>query len=325
MIGALLLNACSRAGHDEAAFTDSRIPPGLEQRFWPPQAWAWGLVQTGGAPPIRYGVSAPETDRRGDVLILAGFGESAEAWFETVRALNAAGYVVWVMDSAGQGGSGRSAQPRDLVHATDLKAEADAVRAMSAIIGRPAVLVAQSTTGPTALRAILDGARFPALVLSAPVFNPSEPPINAAAHGQTAAWMAKVRLGWMRALGQAPWSGPDRLPKGRGGVGAAWRQANPDLRTGGASWGWLAAFSAQAETLQPTALKRVSAPVWMLTAASGPTRRARDLCGALPRCTVTAIPGGRGPLHLEGDQAYDGWSKAVLAAVRHAFAAEHDA
>ena len=38
-----LLAACGGQG-SLAPFTDSRIPPGLEQRFYPPEGWTWGLV-----------------------------------------------------------------------------------------------------------------------------------------------------------------------------------------------------------------------------------------------------------------------------------------
>src|SRR5262249_31672451 len=104
-------------GHDSRdGFADSRPPPGLAERFYPPEDWAWGFLQVGDAPAQRYGVAAPPVTPRADVLILPDYGESAETWFETARDLTASGYVVWVLEGVGQGGSGRLTGHRDLGH-----------------------------------------------------------------------------------------------------------------------------------------------------------------------------------------------------------------
>ncbi len=79
----------------------------MAERFYPPENWAWGLIEVGDAPAQRYGVAAPAVTARADVLILPDAGETAETWFETARDLTASGYAVWVLEGcAGQGGSG---------------------------------------------------------------------------------------------------------------------------------------------------------------------------------------------------------------------------
>src|SRR3569832_916048 len=87
----LALGACRPGDDPRAPFTDSRIPPGLEHRFYPPQGWTWGLLKIGTAPPVRYGVAAPASTARSQVLILPGYGEPAEAWFEIANELIAHG------------------------------------------------------------------------------------------------------------------------------------------------------------------------------------------------------------------------------------------
>jgi lysophospholipase len=64
-----LVELATRGGERDA-FLDSRPPPGLAQRFYPPAGWAWGLIQLGDGPAQRYGVSGPAGAPRAEVLIL---------------------------------------------------------------------------------------------------------------------------------------------------------------------------------------------------------------------------------------------------------------
>ncbi len=318
LLALLLLAGCGQAGGADAPFVDSRIPPSLQQRFYPPETWAWGLIRIGAAPPIRYGVAAPATAPRGDVLIACGYGESAEAWFETVRALVARGYAVWVMDAPGQGGSGRFTRPRDLGHEPDPAAHGAALQAMVAVIGRPTVLIAQSTAAPAALSALAAGLPVRATILSAPTLSAAEPPISAGPAAAGAAGMNRVRLGWLRAVGQAPWEKADPLPSGRPGVIAAWQGANPDLRMGGVSYGWIDGFQRQTAALTTDRLALVRAPVLMLATQREPPRAAQ-LCRAMAACVRQVVPGGRASLHLESDPIHAAWTEAMAAAVDRAF------
>ncbi len=302
------LTACGRGGtHD--AFTDSRIPPGLDQRFYPPAGWAWGLIQIGETPPVRYGVAAPSGVPRGDILILAGYGEAAEDWMEPAGHLIDQGYVVWVLDQAGQGGSGRYAAPHDLGHAPSFQADEDALRVMVRVINRPILaVIAQGEAAPAALTVFSHGVPARGLILSSPVLALSDPPVNLGDEVSAAPLVVQAHLGWLRAPGQKGWTSKDRLGPVRPDMPAHWRQANPDLRMGGVSWGWTQAFAAEVQGLTPARLKDVRQRVLLLRpdVASG-RERAQALCAALPRCEVQAIIGGAGPLHLEADAVYQPW------------------
>jgi lysophospholipase len=311
---ALVAAACDVTAPREPLL-DSRAPPELAQRFYPPEGWAWGLIQASGRPAQRYGVSAPPVVPRAEVVIVPGSGESAETWFETVRDLNARGATVWVLDRAGQGGSSRPAAPRGYVHAPDPEADAQAILALRAAVvrggaGRKVVLLAAGDAAGAAVRALQAGARFDALILSTPslprgVLSPLQ--------------SISVRVG----LGQAPaakgpaWrrDGPDDAALGlthdpwRGRLRRAWAIANPDLRDVGAT---LATRAAQA-SLAESVLKAppISTPVLQLApeaAGDGPLLR------QLPTAQVHRFEGARPALHLETDRIRKPWLDAVAGA-----------
>ena len=310
----LLLSACG--GSDpRAPFTDSRIPPGLQHRFYPPDGWAWGLVQPDGVPAARYGVAAPPRRPRADILILASYGEPAEVWFETAGDLNARGYVVWILEPIGQGGSGRYLPLRDLGHAPSLQPDVQATAALAArfIRRRPLILLASRTSAPTALAAVEAGLPVDGVVLSSPSLEPDPPVVRQEAAGRRSVW-----LGALRAKGGAGWrrDGPDDLALGlthdvrRARLRLAWQAANPDLRMGDPSWSWRAAFSDATASASPGPLQRVAAPVLVLQPDSG-SAPARALCAHLKRCTLQPFGPAGQALPLEVDEVRRAWLAAV--------------
>ena len=124
----LILPGCGRG--DLSPSTESRTPPDLAGRFFPPSGWAWGWIQVGAQPAQRYGVASTSRVPRANVMILTGYGESAETWFETVGNLTDQGYAVWVLERAGQGGSQRYVPPRDLGHTPSFDPDIAAAKAM---------------------------------------------------------------------------------------------------------------------------------------------------------------------------------------------------
>jgi lysophospholipase len=310
-----LLSACN--GQDpRAPFTDSRIPAGLRTRFYPPQGWAWGLVKVGDAPPARYGVSAPPRRPRADIVILAGYAEPAEEWFETASDLNARGYVVWVLEPVGQGGSGRYMLPRDLGYAPGIKPDADAAQALADrfVRRRPLILLSSRTSAPAALRALRTGLSADGVILSAPALESQD------GAQDTAALMRRVRLGWLPASRTLGWrrDGPDDKALGlthdaeRGKVRQAWQIANPDLRMGGPSWTWKAMYARAASVAGAASTERITAPVLILE----PSRQgdpAAALCKRLRACTLQPFGPAGEALHLEVDEVRKAWLEAVVA------------
>lgn len=293
---ALALAACGRdAGR---AFLDTRTPPSLGPRFWPPDGWAWGTIEVQGAPEIRYGVAGPGPSPSGDaIIIVSGYGESAEVYFETVRDLNARGWTVWVIEPHGQGGSGRFSGWRDTGRSAGFDKDAAAIRALVEQVIRPSmsdqvVLAAHGSSTAAALGALAGGLRrIDRLVAWSPdvELNPG---------GGPARQYARFGLGGMRGSGAA-WKRPTGRITERGTLPAAWQLANPDLRMGGPGWSWLAARDA---ALPPAErLARISQPVAMSgpEAGGGP-----ELCRRLPRCAFTPAPARE---HLAADPARRAW------------------
>jgi len=289
----LLLSACG--GQDpRAPFTESRIPPGLAQKYWPPEGWAWGLIQVGKDPPQRYGVLGPTMAPRAQVLILPGYGDFAESWYATAADFARRGYTVWVLDGAGQGGSGRWTGPRDLGHVPSFDGDGAAISQMVAQVirprgGQPLVVLADGTAGPLAARSFSAG-QLPAsaLILTSPsLIAPGgaavSPPVGA---------VRRLGLGALRAPGTHGWDRGD--PPGRrdspAAIRHAWQTANPDLRMGGPSLNWLAALGAldhdMANARPPTGAPQVlilADQAWIGREAG----RWAQICKALGRCVQT--------------------------------------
>ena len=158
-MGSLALAGCER---DRPASAETAIPRSLQTRYFPPIGWTWGEVAVNGAPPLRYGVAGPPVAARGQVLILPGQGEPAEAWFETANALVERGYVVWAMDWASQGGSGRWSRTADRLYVPSVDLDVAALRRLVAEVVRPKdraplVLVGDGFGAQVALRALSGG------------------------------------------------------------------------------------------------------------------------------------------------------------------------
>ncbi len=285
---ALLLAGCG-GGDGRAPFTESRIPPGLAQAGWPPEGWAFGLIQTGKAPPQRYGVLGPTISSRAQVLILPGYGDFAEAHYAEAKALADQGFTVWVLDGVGQGGSGRYALPRDLGHLTSFDADAGGIVQMVRLVIRPTgaqplAVIAGGTAAPLAAQLVADG-RLPAsgLVLDAPS-------LAAPANSTTIASARAVRkfgLSAVRAPGASGWDRAD--PSGGADdpvrIRHAWQIANPDLRMGGPSLGWLAAFGDLGDAFAALRPGANPPPVLILAgskAVDGP--RWRNYCAGQKGC-----------------------------------------
>jgi lysophospholipase len=299
----LLLAAC---GPDEGLepFAESRVPPALSARFLPPEGWAWGYVQAGGSAIQRYGVASPPRVPKAAMVIVPGYGESAEVWFETANDLMAEGATVWVLDRAGQGGSARYGRPRDQGDVPSFAPDVANLRALVRTVIRPApdmpvVLLSHADGAVVALRAIEGGLKVDGLVAGSPILDGK----------------SSVLPGWK------PWgrSAPDDLALGvthdawRGAVRQAWQAANPDLRLSGPGLRWRTAYQAASRSVEADA-GLVKADVLMLN----PAPEARALCARLADCKVQEIPDARAALHLESDR----WRAPYLRSVTEFVAAQ---
>ena len=285
LVLALCLAACGDRT-SRAPFTNSRLPPGLSQTDWPPHGWTWGLIQVGGDPAQRYGVGAAATVPRAEVLILPGYGDFAETHFAEAGGLIGTGDTVWILDGSGQGGSGRDAGPRDLGHLKSFDADIQALGAMTQMVIRPGpdapfFLIAEGSAAPVALSVLQQGKVRPAgLILVDPLLH------SPAADLDQAHWASRLLLGAIRAPGGDGWK-RDQQPKDPGDRRRHdWQLANPDLRMGGPSLGWLAAFDDLVQKVAAAGPAKVGAPVLIISTGRGDARSEERLCRALPHCTL---------------------------------------
>lgn len=326
----VLLSGCGGAD-DRAPFTDSRIPPSLGPGFWAPEGWAWGLIGVGDAPVQRYGVSSTAGAPRANILILTGYGETAEVWFETARDLNGAGYTVWVLERAGQGGSARYASIGDVVHVPSFEGDVAAVKALARAIVQsdaqaPLVILGQAEGGLVGLRAVQIGAPADVLFLSNARLKPSAPLSN------WPDWLMKAGVGRLPASLNSGWKreGPDAFSAGltrdreRGGLQKTWQIANPDLRMGGPSLGWNSAF-AKASEAAIAGLETTTTPTRVFTTGQTPERlEVYEACSRMPKCAavvgIDPPPGENGAAvgastHLGLDGLRGHWLQQVRCAV----------
>lgn len=307
----LALAACSR---DDAIgpFAESQVPPVLTPRFYPPEGWAWGFVGVGDKPVQRYGVASTPRVPTAMVVVVPGYGETAEMWFETASDLIDEGYTVWILDRAGQGGSGRYVAPRDLGHVPSFDPEVAALREFVRVVVRPSpdtplVLLSHADGVVVALSAVRAGMKADGVIASSPQLARTTP---------SRRLLGVVRPSDAAPAGWKPWSRetPDDRAAGlthdaeRGRVGLAWRTANPDLRMSGPSLGWTKAYEAASRLIE-TGAHQARTDILMIN----PTQAAEELCRELPECRVEPTPGARPALHLEADRWRAPWLKMVSA------------
>lgn len=296
-LAVLLLATGCQPAEEAPTFAESRTPPDLAARFFPPEGWAWGQVQVGSNPPQRYGVGSTWRAPRAIIVVLPDTGECAEAWFETAGDLIRRSYTVWVLDRAAECGSGRISAPRDKVHVKSFDPDVAAVKALLRVVIRPkgdvpVIVLGQGQGALMALRAAETGLAIDGLILSSPANQTPKP------------WRA-----WSRETPDAYQSGRTHDPW-RGRVTQSWMIANPDLRGAGPSSEWLEQAAAFRKKVRADA-KRLSTATLILTAGPA-TEDDLDLCGWIGACAIAPIMGAKDALSLEADTWRTPWLEAVV-------------
>ncbi len=316
----ILLAAC---GRDDArkASAPADIPAALSPRFYPPDGWAWGTFGEG--KPQRYGVASPRSAPSGIVVILPGYGEPAEVWFETASNLIARGHTVWILDRPGQGGSARYVPPHDLGFVPRFDTDSDGLQTFLASIVKPrpddvVVVLAHADATPAALLALGRGMKVDGLIAnSAELASAGDSPL-----------LKVFQRPDVPPFGWRPWSEdrPDDRAIGlthdreRGRLRQTWMLAKPELRLSSPSLGWLEAFATASREVGAKPA-RLTAPILMVN----PNRPASGLCDELAACRQEALTGARAAIHLETDQWREPWLEQVDDFVAQRVSAQQEA
>lgn len=90
-------------------------------KFDQPDPFQFGSFKNDRGLTIRYGhMNAQTQDSKGTLVMGPGYGETIEKYFELINDLTSAGYDIWIIDWAGQGGSARH-DPNDSQRSYDVE------------------------------------------------------------------------------------------------------------------------------------------------------------------------------------------------------------
>jgi len=293
-------------------------PEGLAERFQRPLTWEWGKFQSPDDAMLRIGSAKPIGGAtKGTVVILGGYMEFGEKYYETYRDLLALGYGVATLDWRGQGGSQRYlANPR-MAHSLGFEHDAaDLASYLQKTTTQPVYLLAHSMGGNIALRVMHDHPKLVrAAVLSAPAF-------RIGSRAGMPAWQARTLAGLMvaagfgqsYALGQHDWqydpqrnaaNSPVSHDPERDPIGPFWFRARPELKVGGGTYRWAYEFYRScAEIMDPAYLQAISTPILIGSAGQDTFVDAAahpEACAQLRACRVVRYPEARHELLAESD------------------------
>ncbi len=231
---------------------------------------------------IRY-AHWPSDAGKPTIVFLSGFRECIEKHFETIEDIRKRGHGVFTMDWRGQGLWTRALPNRQKVHIDDFDLHVRDLGQLMTEIVRPKIdglvyLFAHSMGGHLALRYLhndrfgVDGA-----ILCAPMFGFGSLPGVAIATAALSWGAARFGKAHDYGMGRSDYSlrhrqfdgnplskDPDRFEEEHRQL-----DANPELRTGGPTWGWLlAAFRSIRTTRDEQYLKASVAPVYIVQAGA---------------------------------------------------------
>ena len=266
---------------------------------------------------------ATQSPSNGTVILLHGWREFIEKYYETVADLLGRGYGVATMDWRGQGLSTRPLADRQKGYARSFDGNLDDVDALidqtlSAGLPEPLFLMAHSFGGNCALRYLgrsqgQNKDKVIRAVLLAPMVGINFDPLPASFAPLIIKGALKMGLGQTYAPFQSAYGEADRMrqmdvltsdPDRMADEIMACR-ANPDLALGGVTYGWLgAALDAIKDLERPGLAEGMRLP--MLFALAGDERvvdnkATRRLIKRLPDARVHEIPGARHEILKERD------------------------
>lgn len=305
--------------------TGALPPPDLEDRFHAPSGWQWGRFTNAAGRSLRYGWAAPE-GARAVAVVVGGFREFAEKYFEMMRDLMARDFAVWFLDWRGQGGSERYyPQPHRPGAAGYDQDVADLHQLITGIIRAearlPRVLFCHSMGGHIGLRYLHDHpGTFACAVMTAPMFE-----INY--HG-----MPRGLARLIAESGSLFGRGGRYIPTGKDWawddsftveqslltqdpvrylVADRWMRHQGELALGDATVSWLAnAMRSIALINRRSYLRAIRTPVLIASPQADEVVDARAHARAaqhLPAATLYPVPGAKHELWMEKDEYRQPW------------------
>jgi lysophospholipase len=302
------------------------VPP-FPARFLEPSGFVWGSFAAPDGAKLRWGYF-PADRPRAECVLVGGFTECIEKYFETMVDLAARGLSVWCLDWRGQGGSERPrhwpSRPRPRHYNRD-------ARDLALFTGTlppardPRLLIAHSMGGAIALLCLRQfSGLFDGAILSAPMLGIRTGLLpRRVARCITGA--ARVSgLGLCFIPGAARWR-PSRIPSPEGSrissdpercrVQYGWFSTRAQLRVDPPTYGWLdSAFRLVTRVSRPEFLAAINTPILLASAGIElfvePEAHRRAAC-VLPNCTLIELPDSKHEPFLEQDAIRNRWLDAI--------------
>lgn len=296
--------------------------------FTQPPGFQFGHFTNAKGADIRYGQVKATGESKGTVVILPGFRENIEKYFEVTRDMQARGFDVFIMDWAGQGGSQRGIKANvQKAHSEGYDGQVATLQQFMETIVEPAakkplIMLGHSMGAHLGLRYLKehDGV-FDSAVLSSPMIDivtaglPKPLARQMAKFAKAGNYLEKYIPGgtdWVEEKfeGNNKTSDPERYHAYSDFVAA-----NDFLKIGDPTYGWIYHTFSSIDTLgDEDYLKAIKAPILMeITDHDKIVERAAQdrAIKLLPDVQVVDIKGAKHEIWMERDELRDQWLQKV--------------
>jgi len=309
-----------------------KFPPRM---IAPPTGWRTDFMTNQDGARLRWGMAPAVGETRAGVVLVPGFNEVIEKYFETIHDLTEQGLRVYALDWRGQGGSDHwlpdlPQRPVPVDYGHDVRDLQDfsqkIVRADDVLTNKKLFLLAHSMGGHIGLRHLHDYPdNFVGMMATAPMVGLKTRPFPRPLAQALARTMTRLGRGSHYVPGVRDWQ-DDNLtlamknlhshdPLRRQLHHALYRD-HPEWRIGGATFQWLhTAFVSLSEMQKPGYFAKIQQPVMMALAGEDHLidpiwlRRAAQ---EMPQAVIINFPGAGHELWHELDQSRGPWLKNCL-------------
>ena len=303
-------------------------PSGLPERFQAPARIQWDYFRNRDGARIRY-CHVGGGSGKAVIVLVPGYSEFAEKYFELMRDFVARGYEVWQMDWRGYGGSDRYLSDREKAYSLGVDHD---VRDLDQFVqtvagpksGRPLVLVAHSMGAHLGARFLHDyPGRFTAAVLCSPFFSlaPEASQGISPAIVRGLVWtMSTFGFGDSWAKGNGPWR--DRPGRHvthdpvRSGIQRQWYRSSPVLRIGGVTNRWMLEYLRSCGQMNAGGFySAIKVPVLLGSASEDVLTRPDThgkACSEMGDCRLVRLEGAWHELFMETDPLRSRWLETVF-------------
>lgn len=295
-----------------------------------PAGFKWGSFTNAKGADIRYGSLKAKGESKGTVVMLPGFRESIEKYFECAQEMRDRGFDVWVMDWRGQGGSQRYLQenPQKMHHEGYDEQIETLHRFTQNVVDKapsgPMMMMAHSMGAHIGLRYLKEHEGvFDSAILTAPMLDINTGTLPKPLARQMAKFAKAGNYLEKYIPGGEDWSEEKNQFKNNNKTGDEPRfkaaqdivRAKPDLKTGDPTYGWVYHTFQSIDILnQEDYLKGIETPILMQISEheSVVDKPAQErAAGLLPNCRRVDIAGAQHEVWHESDALRGEWLAKV--------------